>query len=104
MLDLPALCRELVRRGWWVTAAEKTPHSVIVGFNFMPERVPAWLKAFEVPLESATPDGVEHAVEDWKASVRHAILNGKASPVVRQMVAEHGITRVREAMHARVSV
>lgn len=102
--QLEALCRKLVERGHWVTAAEKTLGTVIIGFNFMPERVPAWLKAFEVPHEDATPEGVERVIEDWKTTVRFCLANGGASQLVRQMVAEHGLGAVQEAMaeHAHV--
>ena len=101
---LEALCRELVRRGWWVTAAEKCPETVIIGFNFMPHAVPAWLKAFEVAHADANPEGVEAAIEAWKAGVRNALENGGASETVRKMVAEHGIAAVREAMDGRLVV
>jgi hypothetical protein len=101
---LESLCRELVRRGWWVTAAEKTQATVLIGFNFMPERAPSWLKAFEVPHDAATVEGVEAAIETWKAGVRHALQNGGASQTVRHMVAEHGPHRVEEAMRAKLTV
>lgn len=101
MIDLPAICRELVRRGWWVTAAEKTNSSVIVGFNFFPRGDPSWLKAFELPYADATPDGVERAIDDWMFSVRQAIENGEPSATVRQMIAEHGIDNVRRVMRGR---
>lgn len=101
---LEALCRELVRRGWWVTAAEKCNETVLIGFNFMPHAVPAWLKAFEVPHAQATPEGVEAAIEAWKATVRRALENGGASKTVRQMVAEHGPDAVKEAMDGRLVV
>lgn len=100
--DLEALCRRLVERGWWVTAAEKCPETVIIGFNFMPHAAPTWLKAFEVSHASATPEGVEAAIEAWKITVRYALENGGASPLVRQMVAEHGLQAVREAMREHV--
>lgn len=96
--DIASVCRELVRRGWWVNAAEKTDTTLLIGFNFMPHAQPAWLKAFEVPHEEATPDGVERAIEAWKETVRHALRNGGASETVRRMVAEHGLARVQEAM------
>jgi hypothetical protein len=96
--DLERLCRELVARGWWVTAAEKTPTTAIIGFNFMPYAAPSWLKAFEVPERHADVAGVELMIETWKAGVRHDLDNGGASALVRQMVAEHGAGAVRNAM------
>lgn len=101
--ELSDLCRTLVQRGWWVTAAEKTPHTVLIGFNFLPRKHPCWLKAFEVPLAAATVEGVEAAVEAWKAEVRERLANGMASALVRQMIAEHGLDVVREAMRAGVA-
>lgn len=98
---LESLCRELVRRGWWVTAAENCPETVIIGFNFMPGRAPAWLKAFELAHEDATVEGVEAAVEAWKETVRHRLENGIASETVRRMLAEHGPGAVQEVMLAR---
>lgn len=95
---LESLCRALVDRGWWVTAAEKTPATVIVGFNFMPHAAPTWLKAFEVSHADATVEGVERAVAAWQADVLHRLDNGTASPLVRQMLAEHGADAVRGAM------
>lgn len=96
--QLEILCRRLVERGWWVTAAEKCPDTVIIGFNFMPNAAPTWLKAFEVDHADATVEGVEAAIEAWKARVLHALDNGEASPLVRQMVAEHGAVAVQRAM------
>jgi hypothetical protein len=101
---LESLCRQLVQRGHWVTAAEKTNETVIIGFNFMPERVPAWLKAFEVPHRHANVEGVEVMIETWKAGVRWDLENGKASQTVRHMIAEHGPQRVREAMGGNLVV
>lgn len=100
--ELEGLCRALVSRGWWVTAAEWTPETVIIGFNFMPQKHPSWLKAFEVPHADATVGGVEAAIETWKAGVRHALQNGGASETVRKMIAEHGTQAVGEAMHGRI--
>jgi hypothetical protein len=92
--QLESLCRRLVERGWWVTAAEKTPQTVIVGFNFMPYASPTWLKAFEAPHHLANVEGLEVMIETWKAGVRHDLENGGASALVRQMVAEHGVGAV----------
>jgi len=102
--QLENLCRELVRRGWWVTAAETCPATVIIGFNFMPQAgPPSWLKAFEVPHHLATPEGVEMMIRTWMAGVRWDLENGTPSETVRKMVAEHGVGRVREAMSGYVS-
>lgn len=98
---LEALCRELIRRGWWVTAAEKTGDTVLIGFNFIPHAVPTWLKSFELAHADANPEAVEAAIELWRARVLHELENGRASSTVRQMVAEHGVAAVREAMCAR---
>lgn len=96
---LEALCRELVRRGWWVTAAERTGAGVIVGFNFLPERgAPSWLKAFEVPDHLADVRGVEVMIRTWMDGVLWDLENGTPSETVRRMVAEHGPQVVREAM------
>lgn len=100
---LEALCRELVRRGWWVTAAEKCPESVLIGFNFMPHGHPSWLKAFEVPDRQATADGVEIHIRTWMAGVRWDVENGTPSETVRKMIAEHGPEAVREAMSGHVA-
>ena len=101
---LESLCRVLVQRGWWVTAAERTPETVIIGFNFLPNRAPTWLKAFEVPHRHADVRGVEVMIETWKAGVRHDLESGHTSAVVRQMLAEHGVQAVREAMAPMVGV
>src|SRR6185369_922584 len=95
---LEGLCRALVERGHFVTAAEKCAETVLIGFNFMPRAAPAWLKAFEVPHHDATVEGVEAAIEAWKAGVRRDLERGESSQVVRQMIAEHGPDAVREAM------
>ena len=60
---LESLCRALIERGWWVTAAERTDATVIIGFNFIPGGHPSWLKAFEVPHADANIPGVEAAIE-----------------------------------------
>lgn len=99
---LESLCRTLVERGWWVTAAERTPDTVIIGFNFMPRGHPSWLKAFEAPHADATVEGIEARIEVWKARVRFTLENGAASETVRKMVAEHGPDAVREAMDGRL--
>lgn len=104
MFDLPGLCRELVQRGWWVTAAEKTNDGVIVGFNFMPHVPLCWLKAFEVPFEEATPDGIERHIEAWRERVLGTLEKGEVSATVRHLIAEHGREKVTEAMRARVFV
>ena len=95
---LESLCRALVARGWHVTAAERCPETVLIGFNFMPRRAPAWLKAFELPHRHADVRGVEIHVETWKAGVRHDLELGHPSALVRQMVAEHGPEAVKAAM------
>lgn len=102
--DLTALCQELVRRGWWVTAAERTNDSVIVGFNLMPRATPNWLKAFELPHALATPGGFEREIETWRSRVRADLENNKASDVVRHLMAEHGPEKVREALNATAFV
>lgn len=99
---LEILCRQLVDRGWYVTAAEKTDQTVMVGFNFMPGPAPTWLKAFEVDHKDATVEGIEAAIEAWKAQVRHELENGASSQLVRQMIAEHGPDKVKEAMSGRL--
>jgi hypothetical protein len=101
--QLEILCRRLVDRGWWVTAAEKCPETVIVGFNFMPHAVPAWLKAFEVPHAEATVEGLEQVISAWQADVLERLEFGTASATVREMLAEHGANAVREAMAEHVA-
>jgi hypothetical protein len=101
---LETLCRQLVQRGHFVTAAEMCPATVIVGFNFMPRAVPAWLKAFEVTHRDATPDGVEAAMEKWKAGVRRDLERGEVSDTVRLMIAEHGPGAVQDAMRGKLRV
>ena len=100
--QLETLCRRLVERGWWVTAAEKTEAAVLIGFNFMPNGHPSWLKAFEVPHHLATPEGVETMIRTWMAGVMWDLENGTPSETVRKMVAEHGPDRVRKAMNGRL--
>jgi hypothetical protein len=92
---------ELIRRGWFVTAIETGARTALIGFNFLPNRRPSWLKAFEVPLDELTVGAVERRIEDWKASVRHGLALGRTSWTVRRMLAEHGPDRVEEAMRAR---
>lgn len=99
--SLLGLCRELVARGWWVTAAERERDALLIGFDFLPHRAPSWRKAFEVPWSEADIEGVERHVEGWKAKVRRDLADGSASPLVRQMVAEHGPEVVRAAMEPR---
>lgn len=100
--QLEGLCRELVQRGWWVTGAETCPQTVLIGFNFMPQAHPSWLKAFEVPHADATVEGVEAAIAEWMAGVRRDLETGKVSPTVRNMVAEHGPGAVQEAMRGNL--
>lgn len=102
--QLETLVRQLMQRGWYVTAAEKAESTLLIGFNFMPGGGTSWLKAFEVPHADATVEGVEHAIETWKAKVRNDIANATASDLVRRMIAEHGPDRVGEAMNARLLV
>lgn len=102
------VAEELVKRGWFVTAfepvvnTERSAGSLIVGVNFMPQRRPSWLKAFELPISAATPDLFEKAIEVWKRRVRHDLRHGRASHTVRRMLAEHGPEAVREAMRERI--
>lgn len=95
------LARELVQRGWMVTAAEANLLTLIVGFNFMPNRAPSWLKAFEVPLAEVSVEAFERRIEAWKHKVRDELARGKSSETVRRQLAEHGPDAVKEAMRAR---
>lgn len=94
-----AILVELVRRGWWVTDAERTPTGLIVGFDFLPRVRPNWLKAFEVNGLQCTPDGIERVVEAWRADVLRRLHGNYAlTDTVRRLVAEHGPEAVTAAM------
>lgn len=103
-LDVDALCKELVRRGWFVTEAELMQDSVIVGFNFLPRHDPNWLKAFRLPFKDATPDAFEREIDLWRADVLRRLDDCELTPVLRRLLAEHGADKVREAMNARAFV
>jgi hypothetical protein len=99
--DMHDLARALVARGWWVTAVEGTPSSMLIGFNFLPRRNPCWFKAFEIPFEDCSVEGVEAWINAWMAKVRTRLEWGGSSKVVRLMVAKHGIEAVREVLRQR---
>lgn len=101
--DLEALTRELLADGHWVTAAEDTGETLLIGFDFMPRSSLPWLKAFEI-AKPVTREAVDAAVQAWKAKVRRELADGSASAVVRQMIAEHGPQRVAAAMGGRLVV
>ena len=91
------ICRELVRRGWWVTDAERTQTGLLIGFDFMPRVRPNWLKAFEPIGLQCTPDGIERLVNAWREDVLIRLKSGdQLSATVRRLLAEHG----RDAVHA----
>lgn len=102
-MRLDGIAHELVNRGLRVTAIERTGLGrVIVGFDLLPPgRVPSWRKAIEA---ADTPDQVEHALAQWRGGVMGSILCGNPSPIVRQMIAEHGLQVVYQALGATQAV
>lgn len=97
-MTLETVARELLRRGHRVTAVERTADGgVIAGFSLLPPGLhPTWLKAVEA--REATPDAVERALENWQGQCIRALVTGKPSAIVRQMVAEHGREAVMRAL------
>lgn len=99
-MRVEAVCHELLRRGFRVMSAKQDGDHLTVSFDFMGGRAPLWLKAVQVPAERATPDAICAEVAAWQAKVLTDIGQGRPSPVVRRMIAEHGHETVIAAMRA----
>lgn len=95
------IVRELLTRGWRVMSARPLGDRVLIGVEFMGGRAPTWLKAFEVPAVAATPDAVEADIVRWQMKVLRELAEGRSSPLVRRMIAEHGQDAVVAAMTGR---
>lgn len=101
--DVIGIVQELLHRGWRVTNAHDHGDKVSVAFELMQGRDPTWHKSVEVPAAMATPDAVEAAILRWQAKVLIDVSEGKPSPIVRRMIAEHGQDWVMAALRpARV--
>jgi hypothetical protein len=88
----------LLLRGWRVVSAREVGGMAVVGLEFMGGRAPTWLKAFEVPIRDATPAAVEAQIFQWQGKVLRDLAEGRPSPLVRRMIAEHGQDAVIGAM------
>lgn len=97
-MKVEGVCRELLRRGFRVMSAKQDGDYLTVSIDFMGGHTPLWLKAVQVPVERATPDAICAEVQAWQARVLTDIGQGRPSPVVRRMIAEHGHAAVVAAM------
>lgn len=94
-----ALLREAMKvRGYAPTWSAIEGDHVQMGFDFMPGRMPGWLRAFQLPANEATPDNFEAAIREWQKDVLRDLHMGIPSDVVRRMIAEHGQLAVTLAM------
>lgn len=98
-VTLDALMRELHARGYPATNAKGEGATLLITFDLMPGRCPAWLKAVEVHSTARFPaDLVGLELGRWQMSVLAAIAEGRPSSIVRRMIAEHGHEAVIAAM------
>jgi hypothetical protein len=101
VVTVDGLARELGRRGFTVSAVERVGDKTLVAFLVMGERNPAWRKGVEVSTPEATPDRICAEFGAWQAQILSDLALGKASPVVRRMIAEFGSDAVIQAMRPR---
>lgn len=98
--ELRAVRDELAQRGYVPTWMALEQGYAQIGFNFLPGYNPAWLRAFQLPAQSATPDGFETAIRAWQWNVLQELEADRSSDVVRQLIREHGREPVMRAMDA----
>lgn len=100
-LTVDTLGRELTRRGYLVTQVKREGDKTFVAFLVMGERNPAWRKAVELPTLEASPDRICAEIGAWQQHVLSELALGRASVVVRRMIAEFGHAAVIQAMQPR---
>lgn len=93
-----AICAALKTRGLspvWMEA--ETGDRIAIGFEFVSAH-PTWTKAFSYDAVHATPNAFIALINEWKNRVRKDIVSNQPSPVVRSLIANHGLHVVLDAL------
>lgn len=91
------ICADLKALGHKPVWMQPTEDRIAIGFELISEH-PTWTKAFDCEGVAADAKAFVLLMAPWKAQVRKDIAIGMASPVVRQMIQQHGIVAVMKAL------
>jgi hypothetical protein len=92
-----ALCSRFKAVGLKPVWMEVTDDQIVIGFEFISAH-PTWTKAFRFNSVHATADAFIGLMNEWKNKIRRDIVQSTASTIVQNMIREHGLMAVLDAM------
>lgn len=91
------ICADLKRLGQKPVWVEATDDQIAIGFEIISQQ-PTWTKATHADAVFGTPGVFIELMNEWKRKVRADIVLNMPSPVVKHMIASHGIEKVQKAL------